>query len=89
MHAPRSAERDDRQVARIDASLDGDHPQRADHLRLGDGDDAGGGLDGLEAEHGGELRRARARRAPAQHDLAAERLAVAQVAEKQVGVGDA
>ena len=50
VHAARSAERDDRQVARIDAPLDADHAQRADHLGFGDRDDPGGRVDRVERQ---------------------------------------
>ena len=48
------AEREQRVAARIDASLDRHHPQRADHLRVGDPDDPLRGLERFQAELAGE-----------------------------------
>jgi hypothetical protein len=41
VQAARAAEGQQREVARVEALLDGHHPQRADHLGVGDPDHAG------------------------------------------------
>jgi hypothetical protein len=47
---PAPAEAQQRQLARVDAALDGHHAQRAHHLGVGDAADALGALQRLELE---------------------------------------
>ena len=49
-----AAERDERELARVEAALDGDHPQRPAHLGVGHAHDAERGLERVEAELGAE-----------------------------------
>ena len=74
VHRPGAAERQQREVARVDAALDRDHAQRPDHLLVGDADDA---LGRLELARGRAARRAPAtaasRRLEVELDVAGER----------------
>ena len=76
VQAARAAEAQQRQLARVDAALDGHHPQRADHLGVGDAADALGALVQLEVERVGRASStARLGRLAVELDLAAERRA--------------
>ena len=87
MHRPRAAEGEQRQFARIEAALDGDGADGANHIGVGDLADAiGRGLDG-EAERGAERL---ADRSPRRLDVelqGAARQPGRQVAEHDIGVG--
>ena len=84
----RSAEGDERELARIDTSLDADDPQGARHLRLGDRDHTVRGDHGLDPELGRETLDRALGVLASQDDLPAECRAVLEVAEVEVGVGD-
>ena len=60
VHRAGAAERHQREAARVDSALDGDHAQRPHHLLVGDPHDALGGL-GSEPELLSELRDRRLR----------------------------
>ena len=55
MHRPGTAEGKQREPARVDSALDGDHAQRPHHLLVGDAEDAARGLVGAEAERAPKL----------------------------------
>ena len=83
-----AAERDERELARVEAALDRDHPQRPAHLGVGHAHDAERGLERVEAELGAEALERRLGLVARERQLAAELGAVAEVAEQHVGVGD-
>ena len=87
MQPARAAERDERELARVEPALDRDHPQRAAHLGVGDAHDAERGLERVEVELVAERLQRLLRALGRQRQLAAELGAVAEVAEQQVGVG--
>ena len=86
---PGAAERQQRELARVDAALDGHHPQRPDHLGVGDVEDP---LRALAQARG----RARSPSAPtaalgrlaSSSSAARERRVGVEVAEHEVRVGD-
>ncbi len=88
MHRARAPEREQGEAPRVDASLHRHHPQRPDHLLVGNADDPLGGLDRLEAERPRELVDARRRRLVIEGDAAGQGGVRGQVPEQEVGVGD-
>ena len=84
----RPAERDEREVAWVEALLHRDQAQRPEHVLVDDVDDAGrGGLDRVETRGVRDGLHGRARRVGVQGDLAAGERG-REVAEHHVGVGD-
>ena len=88
VHRAGAAEGQQREAARVDAALDGDHAQRPDHLLVGDPDDPLGGLQLPEAERAGEPRHRGPRRLGVELDAAGQPRVAREVAEQQVRVGD-
>ena len=82
-----AAEGEQREVARVDAALDGHHPQRPDHLRVRDAADPLGALAQPEPELLAEPADRVACRARVELDRARQRRAGAEQAEDDVGVG--
>ena len=74
VHRSGAAEGDQAEVARIETLLDGDHADRAEHVGVGDRDDARGGVLDREAEGLGDVlaRRRRERPSASSAQVAAE-----------------
>ena len=85
---PGAAERQQREAARVDAALDRDHPQRPDHLLVGDPDDPLGRLELVEAELVAERGDGARGRLDVELDARRRGGVRREVAEQQVGVGD-
>ena len=89
MHRPRAAERQERELAWVDAAVDGHDPQRADHLRVCEAHDAGRRLKLIEPEL---LARAPSTAAEAasgvELELARQARIGRQASEHEIRVGD-
>ena len=83
-----TAERQQREAARIDALLDGHDSQRADHLGVRDADDALGAGDRLERELVREPGHGALRGVAIEGDAAGKRAPGVEAAEQEVRVGD-
>ena len=88
MQRPRAAESDQRVVARIVALLDGDEPQRPDHVLVDDVVDALGGVLDRFAERLRDLADRFRGELAVELEIAAEPLHRGQVAEHDIRVGD-
>ena len=87
MHPAGAAERGEGELARVQAALDADHPQRAHHLGVGHAHDAQRRLLRVEPERLARRRqRALGQLAPQRHLAAAQLRAVGEQPEEQVGV---
>ena len=87
MQRPGPAEGDEREVARIEALLHGDQPERAEHVLVDDIDDAGGGPLEIETQSRGDRLHCGDGGIDIELHLAADQLA-RQVAEHDIGIGD-
>ena len=74
------------EVARVIALLNGDQPQRAEHIFVHNVDDAGGGVHQIDAQRIGYRLDRFGRALPVQLETAAEQR-FGQIAEHDIGVG--
>ena len=89
MHRSGAAERDEREVTRVDAALHGDDADRGGHVRVHDVVDGARRVGDVDAERVGDAtRQIASRRGVGREHHATGEAAGIEVAEQEVGVGD-